>query len=69
MALALVVRCLGLLLRSLGGERVERWWVVLYPPHGGQLGSVGVERVDEGPGGHPWGGFRGPGSRGGPRFV
>ena len=28
-AVALVVRCLVLLLRSLGGERVERGWVVL----------------------------------------
>ena len=69
MAVALVVRCLVLLRRSLGGERVERWWVVLDPPHGGQLDNVEVERVGEGPGEHPWGGSRGLGARCGPRFV
>ena len=64
-----LVRCLVLLLRSLGGERVERWWVVLDPPHGGQPDSVEIARVGEGPGEHPWGGFCGLGSRCGPRFV
>ena len=52
-----------------GDGWVERCQVVLDPPHGGQLGNVGVERVDEGPGEHPWGGLLGPGSRCGPPFV